>query len=322
MPSLKSDHKKALAGRGWRGAVPLSGRGCVTLLLASLFTLSSVLTQPVLVYAQDSEDETMAMFEQAAKLYRDGHYRAAIAIFRSLFKKDPSPYVLFNIGRCYEKLGDFEQALKYYQRSLAIAGLPENVKIDALGRLERLEPLLKRRRKERNARNHAIGLVDRARFVAKREADRPKTAPKVVVAPGPSQTSSDPNNALFWGGIGTMGVGAALLGAGTYFYFGVSDDLDRHQELVDEFERIGLEALQEDNGQKAKRAIAAGEAANALADEIEADQTLSTILLVSGGVLVVAGGALAYLGTTESEQPAVNVRFFVTPSGAGFAGSW
>ncbi len=64
--------------------------------------------------------ETAHKVEQLAKeaiaLYRKGRYREALVRFKMALALEPVANLLYNVARIYEKLGERERAIEYYER--------------------------------------------------------------------------------------------------------------------------------------------------------------------------------------------------------------
>jgi hypothetical protein len=68
--------------------------------------------------AQYSE-EAIATYQAAVTEYNAGNLERAIELFRESFEVHHGhPNALYNIGECYERLGNFEQAVAYYEQYL------------------------------------------------------------------------------------------------------------------------------------------------------------------------------------------------------------
>jgi tetratricopeptide (TPR) repeat protein len=65
--------------------------------------------------------------EEGKRLHRAQRYDDAIAAFEAGFEIKPLPRLLFNIGRCHEKLGDLPQAIESFDRDLKVAETEEDV---------------------------------------------------------------------------------------------------------------------------------------------------------------------------------------------------
>lgn len=93
--------------------------------------------------APAQEDATVKkakdLFQWAQKLYKQARYAEAISRFEEAYSVRPHPVIYFNIGKCYEQLGETAKALRAYRdylRLLPDAKDRETVN-DAIANLER-----------------------------------------------------------------------------------------------------------------------------------------------------------------------------------------
>lgn len=277
------------------------------LVAAAALPGGGALLDPNPAHAEPSPED---LFQEGVRFFRDGRYNQAMALFRKVFERDPNPFVLFNIGRCYEELGELEDAEKYYQRSVGLEGLPREAKVDALQRLERLQSQLKRRAEERRVRGEALMRIDRGVFAARAAADRSP----VTSTPTPQPAASNGPGWGTWTGIGLITLGIAGLGVGGVFYSDVEDNLDRQRDLSTVYIEDGNEAIRTMNPAKARNAQQAGAEVNALADTIEDDQLLSAAFFTAGGVLLLGGVTLIAIDLLSEDTP--------RPADAPPAASW
>lgn len=56
-----------------------------------------------------------AAFDAAQKLYRQGRYAEALSKFEEAYRAKPHPVIVYNIGRCFERLGDLPKAMRSYR---------------------------------------------------------------------------------------------------------------------------------------------------------------------------------------------------------------
>lgn len=61
------------------------------------------------------------LFTNGQKLYKAGKYADAIAKFEEAFKVKSHPVIYFNIGKCWEQLGDSAKALRNYRDYLRLS---------------------------------------------------------------------------------------------------------------------------------------------------------------------------------------------------------
>jgi tetratricopeptide (TPR) repeat protein len=71
--------------------------------------------------AEDARDRARDAFTQGQELYRAGDFAGALAAFQQAEEAAPSPAAEYNIGRCYERLGQPAAAVTAYERYLAQA---------------------------------------------------------------------------------------------------------------------------------------------------------------------------------------------------------
>ncbi|MCA9667425.1 MAG: tetratricopeptide repeat protein, partial [Myxococcales bacterium] len=60
-------------------------------------------------------------FERGKKLYANGRYKQALVQFEAANRIARHSATLFNIARCYQNLGELDQALTYLRQALAIS---------------------------------------------------------------------------------------------------------------------------------------------------------------------------------------------------------
>jgi hypothetical protein len=65
--------------------------------------------------SDDNTAKARAAFQWAQKLYKEARYASAIEKFEEAYRLKPHPSILFNIGRCYEQLGEIPRALRSYR---------------------------------------------------------------------------------------------------------------------------------------------------------------------------------------------------------------
>ncbi len=82
---------------------------------------TSLVSTMAAAQAHEPPPEAMELFETARAHYRAGEYTEAAADLESALVLDPAaPTLLFNLGRVYELLGDFDRSLSAYRRLLAV----------------------------------------------------------------------------------------------------------------------------------------------------------------------------------------------------------
>jgi tetratricopeptide (TPR) repeat protein len=73
-------------------------------------------TQP-----EEARDRARDAFAQGQELYRAGDYAGALAAFQTAEQTQPTPAAQYNIGRCYERLGQLPEAVAAFELYLALA---------------------------------------------------------------------------------------------------------------------------------------------------------------------------------------------------------
>ncbi len=89
-------------------------------------------------------DEARALSQQASKHFRAGEFEPALEKFRAANRLVPHPVLDVNIGRCYEKLGQPDQALVHCKVALNAAGIPANLRKAAQQCVDRVALALSR----------------------------------------------------------------------------------------------------------------------------------------------------------------------------------
>lgn len=140
-----------------------------------------------------------SLINQGTELYGAGEYDAAAAAFEQAYDLRPTPNLLYNIGRIYEKGGDFEEAVEYYDRFVNEPDIELAARQDALARLETLGKILERRR-------------------AKDQPDEPEEEPEPVepVEPQPAPVEPEPEVSYALPITFLVAGGASLIGGGTF----------------------------------------------------------------------------------------------------------
>jgi len=294
--------------------------------LCIIFTLLIPLA-PTPAFSQSSD--TSVMFEDAYERFKNKNFESAIVIFRRIFEIDPNPFVLFNIGRCHEELGQLETAVQYYDRSLKIDGLPQEARVDAIQRIEKLTPQLKQRKTFRVAMREANNLVDRSFYVAQNDAKNKATRAPVFQPPPPKPEASSDH--WTWIGGGTIVLGVVAVGIGGFVDANIGDKLTEQEDLIRSYQSLGDQALIENDPAKAEKAITDAARVNDLADDIESDQQVAGVLVCAGTVFILSGITMLVLdsplfdaASPEAEESSNSspLRLVPTHNGVGITGAW
>jgi tetratricopeptide (TPR) repeat protein len=206
----------------------------MTTLRVFLAFLAFALAFPFPGYADDKAS-ARAHYETAARLYDVGEYDRALVEFKEAYVAKPDPAFLFNIGQCYRKLGQEEQALDFFRRFLKRAAPDDPNRAQVEARL-------------RDTETDAVFKGDLQRAEEREEAETPPPAePTVAATPAPvvvelptppapplprrtpvfvkraapvipATEASHPGRSLRIAGIVTGAVGVASIGTAIYFY--------------------------------------------------------------------------------------------------------
>jgi len=82
--------------------------------------LLAVLPAAPAVAQEEFSPESIEAFQAGMEAFQAGNVERAIELFRESYEVHHGhPFALYNIGQCYERLGDLEQAIAYYEQYLA-----------------------------------------------------------------------------------------------------------------------------------------------------------------------------------------------------------
>ena len=128
----------------------------------------------------DSREETARAFFAAAK------YQEAIDIYSQLFARYVHPDYIYNIGRCYQNLGDPDKALQsFHEFSRKAKHLDPELRKELAGHIQEMEAL----KAERELVSNKLGAAGNASTVAKGDG-------QPAAQSGGWQTKSSPDEAV------------------------------------------------------------------------------------------------------------------------------
>lgn len=233
--------------------------------------------------AEEMEDEqrrqrAIEADARGSELYSAGKFAEALTAFEEAATLYASPEFQFNIARCYERLGAFEQAIHHYDLYLRTAEDPPDRAVieDSIADLERR-------------------LADEARAEA-------KPAPEPVPAPLPIEPTDPPGRGLSIAGASVLGIGAALgLGGGLGYGLHLNRD-NRSVQAVLEGNPSGLTFAETEQ----------------LAARARRSRTISLALAGAGGALALTGAALLAVGMRRraAARTRTSARLHLVPSGS------
>lgn len=87
--------------------------------MSRLLAILAVVPCATAAWSQEPPPEAREFYERGQTLYEEGRYREAIVELERAYTLDPGGTILlYNIGLIYEKLGEVDRALQYYERYL------------------------------------------------------------------------------------------------------------------------------------------------------------------------------------------------------------
>jgi iron complex outermembrane receptor protein len=267
------------------------------------FGVACVLAASSLAWAEGQHDVQKAkqLFEQGNAQFREGKFDEAIESFTEANELVPHPHLLYNIAQAYRRKGDCDKALRYYRDFLqAEPTTPNRTKVEGHitamqqcagasatkptpspgpsrvkppvgapteGQPKRLEP------KPTAAVSNGP-----------RTHEPPATTPGGSVAP--ERTDEDqpsPGRGKRIAGLITAGMGLAAVGTGVYF------------ELQSRDARSKIDELFEDGGEWSDEFAR-------LEKRADRDRTIGIVMFASGGVALVTGVVVYYLGWKDGRR--------------------
>jgi len=152
--------------------------------------------------AADVARQVETLSAEGAQAFRAGEYEKAISLFEQAYALDPVPNLLYNIGRCYEQMEAWDDAIAQYERFMVAPDV------------------------ESEARSHAMERVQSLREIRAMQAGGdPGDGEKGEPGPGPIVTpeSAPPNRTP---GFITIAGGIALIGGGVVMGLMASGNAD------------------------------------------------------------------------------------------------
>jgi tetratricopeptide (TPR) repeat protein len=80
------------------------------------------------VMASFAKGQTNPLVTSAQEAYTKGEYAKALALYDSVYTKESSAALLFNIANCHMKLGDVPHAVLYYERASRLQPGAEDIR--------------------------------------------------------------------------------------------------------------------------------------------------------------------------------------------------
>src|SRR5207253_9839208 len=95
------------------------------LLVASVAASSRALAQeepPPAVPGQSPDEQAQRLADEAVEAYRASSYDQAVKLFKQAYGLRADPAILYNLAKCFDKMGQPADALEYYRRYLVAEG--------------------------------------------------------------------------------------------------------------------------------------------------------------------------------------------------------
>jgi len=182
-------------------------------LLATMIVSFVHLPRPAYAASANTVARVEQLHVEAVAMFRAGKYGWARKKFSEAYAIYPDPKLLYNIGRCYEAMGDIPQAIKYFDRCAKDPKVEQRVRIKANKKIRLLQ-----------------GAEDQSKAVAPIVRRPIATPPQRTGAANPQAMALPMRRGPGWIGITkwiTGVAGLALLGGGaTAIAMGMSDQSD------------------------------------------------------------------------------------------------
>ncbi len=261
------------------------GRGAAWAALAALWLCAA----PASVLAQGGEDDVArqkaaeSMYRLAVAEFKKGNYPVALDKLLEVQKLDPNPIILYNIARSYEEMEQMADAAEYFQRAAAHPDLPQPLQAEVGKRLPMVLPALRVREAGTLAvRTVGLGITQGADRSLKAYVASQKTKEvgnSIIINNNHNTVGVD--QGLLWGGGATGLLGLGLVTAAAVVDLGLSGPIEDIKNPAIRADRDKTLALQ---------------------DQISTGQTTATVLYITGGVALAAGGAMLTMALMSGEQ--------------------
>lgn len=96
--------------------------------------------------AQDANDRARTLFTEGTSAYQEGDFGTAAAKFEEAYRLTRSPELAFNVGRAYERMSEYDKAIRFFRIYLRRGDVSDEVKADIQARIEALRQAKRRQR--------------------------------------------------------------------------------------------------------------------------------------------------------------------------------
>jgi hypothetical protein len=151
-------------------ALNVRARWMVGLVTMWLATILCVVASPSTSFAGDPTTDARGHYAEGQRLFGKKDYTGAIKEFSAAERIVPSGYNDFNLGLCYDKLGEADPAISYYRSYLTrVPDASNRALVEAS--VARLDSALKSAQSKAEAKQAAQAKNDAAKVEAQRKAD-------------------------------------------------------------------------------------------------------------------------------------------------------
>lgn len=220
-------------------------------------------------WAETPRERAEEFYKSGADSYFRGDILTALSKFKQGYELDPNAMFLYNISLCYGKLENYSEALTHAELAHT-KGLPSEVSDKNMARVAAYQTILKTQ--------HIAELEPVA--VAGVDCDSDECAPEPANEPEGSQKPTW----LGWTGATVAVVGGGMLVGAFLVDSGLDSDISAYDEALARADLSEAERLKSD---------------------IESQQTLGKVLVISGSVLAATGVGLFVYDMLQTESVAV-----------------
>jgi tetratricopeptide (TPR) repeat protein len=96
--------------------------------------------------AQTEQERARALFEEGAQAYEAGDFQRAATKMIEAYELVASPDLAFNVGRTYERMSEYDLAIRYFRIYLRSREVPADVRADITSRITALRAAKRRGR--------------------------------------------------------------------------------------------------------------------------------------------------------------------------------
>lgn len=168
------------------------GRLCAVALV--LMFVSSLLPAATMALPQADGPGAHDHAATGVTLFKAARYPEALALFLTSYTKQKIPEVVWNIGRCYEEMGDLDNALKYFEEFRVMSPTREK-KTAARAKIDQVKEKIEAARPEEPVRGEVVVTAENEYagevvvVVDGQELHRGTLPTRLLLAPGPHAVS-------------------------------------------------------------------------------------------------------------------------------------